>query len=233
MVKAEHVVSELNFAENLSFQFSWFREHSFAVGHFCKETYLFSCLPQILSHQPFPSINAPVLKKEASTEGWVNLFPCLTLTTERPCRFPHAPESLLSQGGWSHPQWSYLSYPLWKATVRSMSRRKEKLSSRYKTSQLPQLIFALFDFHSLKRQIVNRIYILHVLSNLWISHLLMPPFEDSADPCFFYNWCLICIKLVSFLKFIAFSVQYSLKYFFNESNIPVHLKTFQQNKIFH
>ena len=88
----------------------------------------------------------------------------------------------------------------------SMSRRKEKLSSRYKTSQLPQLIFALFDFHSLKRQIVNRIYILHVLSNLWISHLT-PPFEDSADPCFFYNWCLICIKLVSFLKFIAFSVQ--------------------------
>lgn len=134
------------------------------MGHFCNETYLFSFLLQILSPQSFPSGSAQGLRREARTEGMSQSFslPDSGYRETLQVSTVHQ-EACFSKVEWSHLWWSYPSYPLWEATVVSNIQQK---SCPKGTGQLCQLIFALFGFHSLQRHVVNRIYTLHILSNL-------------------------------------------------------------------
>lgn len=135
MVKAEHVDSELNFTENFTFQISCniaFLWNIFAV----KSIYFHACL--IYTTNRFPLEIPKASGNEHGQKGSVDLFLCLTLATERPCRLPPCPKELAFPRWNGHIHGSHIPYiisgkPQWL----SVSEKEEKSSLRYKTSQSP------------------------------------------------------------------------------------------------
>lgn len=156
MVKAEHVESELNFTENLSFQFSCFRVTQLCYGAFFSMKLTTS---HFLQEMHKASGNKQQLR------GSADLLICLMLAVEslQASTTPQRACFLRWQKGHIHS--IHIPQILSLGSHSGDKCREEHLFSGYMTSQPPQLISALFGFHSLKRQILNRKYILQVLSN--------------------------------------------------------------------
>lgn len=139
------------------------------MGHFCNETCLFLCLPQIISHLQFPTGSAQGFRKQAKAKGIYKSLPSEWLWLKRDLASSTTSQSLLSWGGMVT---SAVVTFLMSSLKRHISdpHPEEKLSSSWKTSH-----FVLFGFHLLKRQIMNR---MHVFPNHWVFLLLTPPFEE-------------------------------------------------------
>lgn len=139
------------------------------MRHYCNETYLLLCLPQIISHLQFPTGSAQGFRKQAKAKGTYKSLLSAWLWLKRDLASSTISQSLLSWGGMvTSTVVTFLMFSLERHI--SDPHLEEKSSSRLKTSH-----FVLFGFHLLKRQIMNR---MHVFPNHWVFLLLTPPFEE-------------------------------------------------------
>lgn len=123
------------------------------MGHFCNETCLFSCLRQIISHLPFPVGSAQGFRKQARMEGITRSFPLPDSGYRETLQASTVSQSLLSGGGMVTS--TVVTFLMFSVKSHSSVSVQERRVVILKVKDITP-VFALFGFHSMKRQIVNR-----------------------------------------------------------------------------
>lgn len=175
-VRAEHVNSELNSIENLSFQFSWFRVTTLLRDIFAIKSIFVptsNSIPPVISHWKCPRL-------QETSKGWKDqwIFPAALLWLQTDlANFHHILE--LAFLGWnSH----ILRVTFLICSSKSHSADQcpeEKSSSRCRTSHsyFPYLAFICWRDGFWIRCI-------YLFPNHWVSLLLTPLFEEPFSWCF-------------------------------------------------